>query len=740
MTFKTLLKTSTALVIAGSVALPVTGALAQDQDSALLEEIIVTATKKAGGVNIKDAPVAMTAFGATQLEALHAQDIQSLSYLSPNVQLETIGTAKGVANFSIRGLGINSSIPSIDPTVGVFVDGVYLGIIAGVVFDTFDLESVEVLRGPQGILFGRNVTGGAVLLNTKNPGDEFEMSAKASLETGLNYTVAGSISGPLNAEGTIKAKIAAYYNKDQGYFTNLFDGEEYGKSETTLVRGAVTFAPSDRFETTIKYELGRHEGDGPASKNNGLYDRDNFEFYVDGPSVSDNDWQNITWTTTLDVALGDGTITNIAGWRDFESSGSSDIDASPPLASPFGPLFAFHADFSTDQDQLSNELRYNGTFGNVDVTSGFFYFTQDINYLERRFLLGGLSIRTGGGVQDQTTWGAFTQFDYHMGEALTFNVGGRYSSEKKDVNIAEIIDRAPNPEICTMDAGCTSFDFSDGKKWSNFAPKVGFQWEANEDTNVYGFWTQAYRSGGYNFRDTSPLFEPGPFDEEKVSSFELGIKADLADNRLRLNAAVFHNTITNMQRELNLSDPDAGVVQLIRNTADAKIKGFELDMIFAASDAVTLTANVGYVDGDYTKVLFDLNGDDVVDAADLALEIPRLAPWTYGFGLLVNADTGFGELSGQVFFNHRDQAFYTDNNLGFLQSANMVDANLSLAIGDSGAAISVYGKNLLNEVTIGGDTQLPALFGPFPFNPGIQSTFSPLNKGRVIGVELKFAR
>ena len=739
MTFKTLLKTSTALVVAGSVALPATSAMAQDQDSGLLEEIIVTATKKAGGVNIKDAPVAMTAFGEAQLDALHAKDIQSLSYLSPNVQLETIGTAKGVANFSIRGLGINSSIPSIDPTVGVFVDGVYLGIIAGVVFDTFDLESVEVLRGPQGILFGRNVTGGAVLLNTNDPSDELEMSARASLETGLNYTVSGTLSGPLNADGTIKAKLAAYYNKDEGYFTNEFDGAEYGKSETTLVRGAVTFAPSDRFETTIKYERGETDGDGPASKNNGIFDRDNFEFYVDGPSVTDNEWQSITWTTTLDVDFGDGTITNIAGWRDFESTGSSDIDASPPMASPFGPLFAFHANFGTDQDQLSDELRYNGTFGNIDVTSGIYFFTQDIDYIEQRILLGGLSNITGGGIQDQTTWGAFTQFDYHLNEEITLNLGGRYSSEKKAVTIATLLPTGPATcDIAT--GGCTSFDFVDDDKWTSFSPKVGFQWAATENSNVYGFWTIGYRSGGYNFRNTSALFTPFAFDQEKQNSFELGVKADLADNRLRINAAVFRNTITDMQREVNLADPIAGVVQIIDNTADATIKGFEFDLLFAASDAVTLTANVGYVDGDYTEVLFDISGDGAVDAGDLALEIPRLAPWTYGFGALFNAQTGFGEVNGQVFFNHRDQAFYTDNNWGFLQGADMVDASLSLAIGDSGASISVYGKNLLDEVTIGGDTQLPAVFGPFPFNPGAQSTFSPLNKGRIIGVELKFVR
>src|SRR5262249_26471834 len=126
------------------------------------EEIVVTARKR-GDEHVQDVPLAVTAFGAQQLEALNFQDLQTLSYTMPNVQLEDVGTAPGYANFAIRGLGINSSIPSIDPAVGVFVDGIYLGIPAGVVVDNFDLEGVEVLRGPQGVLFGRNVTGGAVL-------------------------------------------------------------------------------------------------------------------------------------------------------------------------------------------------------------------------------------------------------------------------------------------------------------------------------------------------------------------------------------------------------------------------------------------------------------------------------------------------------------------------------------------------------------------------------------------------
>jgi iron complex outermembrane receptor protein len=146
--------------------------ISQNATNIMIEEVVVMATKKADAENVQNVPIALTAYNDKQIELLKVRDLQSLAYTSPNVALDDVGTTKGVANFSIRGLGINSSIPSIDPTVGIFVDGMYLGINAGVVMDLFDLESIEVLRGPQGILFGRNTTGGAVMINTKKPGNE----------------------------------------------------------------------------------------------------------------------------------------------------------------------------------------------------------------------------------------------------------------------------------------------------------------------------------------------------------------------------------------------------------------------------------------------------------------------------------------------------------------------------------------------------------------------------------------
>jgi iron complex outermembrane receptor protein len=160
-----------------------------------MEEIVVTTTKR-GEESAQAAPIAITAFGERQLDALNFRNIASLSYQMPNVGLDQLSSSPGFANFSIRGLGLNGSLVSLEPTVGTFVDGVYQGISAGIVFDNFDLAGIEVLRGPQGILFGRNVTGGAVLIKTTEPSQTLGGDFRATVETGPNIIVSGLLTGP----------------------------------------------------------------------------------------------------------------------------------------------------------------------------------------------------------------------------------------------------------------------------------------------------------------------------------------------------------------------------------------------------------------------------------------------------------------------------------------------------------------------------------------------------------------
>ncbi|MGV6802433.1 MAG: TonB-dependent receptor [bacterium] len=714
-----------------------TGAVAHAQSATdiLNDEIVVKATKKAEGENVQDVPIAMTAMGADQLDALQVRNISSLSFSMPNVALDDIGTARGTANFSIRGLGVNSSIPSIDPTVGVFVDGMYLGVNSGVIFDTFDLESVEVLRGPQGVLFGKNVTGGAVLINTANPSFEKSIKAKFAAEsgfrgTGENIYAMGSVNGPLGEN--MAGKLAIYYNDDKGWFEDALTGENLGAADTFIIRPALRFAPSDEADIILKFEHGESNGDGPIgqSHTNGSgvdgqivnFDRNSFDVALDEPGFTDAEWNNFIAEGNFDVAFGDGTVTNIFAWREFDQSGRSDIDSSP--------AFLFHADFVTAQDQLSNELRYAGTYENTDVTAGLFYFQQDLAYDEARDLLGGALTQHGGGQLDHETIGVFANMDHHLSDRTSVTAGLRYTEETKDVEIASLFLNVNSP--CSVVGGTCTPDFIDGLKTTNWSPSLGVQTELDDDLMMYAGWKRAFRAGGYNFRNTSPAGSPGPFGDEQVDTLEAGFKKT-APGKGHLNASIFFTKIQDMQREVNLASSGSGVVQIIRNTGDADLFGFEFDGQYAVHDNVVVTGSFGYVDGEYQSLLFDISGDGVIDDTDFGLEIPRLAPVTATIGVVADHELSIGHLTTQASYAYRDQAAYTDNNLGILNEANRFDASMSLAMNDDRTRLTLYGKNLDNNVQHGNDTQLPSLLGPVPLG----GTFAPLSKGRVIGLELQ---
>ena len=403
-------------------------AQAADADN-LLEVITVTATKKGHAENVQDVPLAVTAYGADQLEALNFKNLTSLSYTMPNVQLENIGTTAATANFSIRGLGINSSIPSIDPTVGVFVDGVYMGINAGVLFDSFDVEGDRSAARPAGRAVRTQRDGRRGAAADQGARRHVRDERAAGRRGGAELHCRPSISGPI-VEGVLSGKLAAYHNDDSGWLTNKFNDSRFGEARQTIVRPALRWTPTEQLELILRMEHGEADGDGPAGQNHALFARDSFDFSINEEGFHDSEWNQAFLETSLGVGFGDGTITNIFGWREYESTGLDDIDSTPALS--------FHAAFATEQDQISDELRYAGTFGPAQVTTGLYYFQQDLLYIERRILANGLVDRTGGGDGDFSTSGAFAAVDWALSESFKLNLGVRYTREKKDAEVSTV--------------------------------------------------------------------------------------------------------------------------------------------------------------------------------------------------------------------------------------------------------------------------------------------------------------
>lgn len=760
-----------ATVIAGTTFAGVAQAQEPQQQrrssAALLEEVVVTARKREEGS--QDVPLSISAFNSDQIEALKVRDLTSLSVGMPNVALDDVGTTRGTANFSIRGLGISASIPSIDPTVGVFINGVYLGVNNGIIFDVFDLESIEVLRGPQGVLFGRNVTGGAILMNTKKPGEEFEGTARFAVdgggEGGLNYYAMGTIGGPVT--DTLGLKLTAYYNEDEGYFRrdafepNGVTAQDVGAVEQTMIRPTLVWTPTDSSELVMRYEYTDISGDGAVAQSHingsGLpgqnvnFNRENFGNSNDfiGFQTIETDFLSIEYNQS--VSLGDGTVTAIYGWRESSSNSGSDIDAQP--------IWAFHSEAWLDTEQDSLELRYNGQFGDVNFTTGAYWFQNDLGYHERRNLAGApvgnlapAVIQDGGGLYGVETMGVFASADYDITDRLTLTAGLRYTDEEKYADIASLaanqsagigFDASGNPtyffdfrcNLVDSSEGFEScpFDFNGQDDWQTWSPKVGASYALTDEAQLYGHWSRGFRSGGYNLRNTTPLFTPEAFDEEQVDNFELGYKSQQAWGRL--NAAFFYTTVGDMQREINFSDPDAGVVQIIRNSADATLWGIELDGTFALTDNLVMLASFGYIDASYDDVFFDLNRDGVIDGGDRGLKPPRAPEITYSIGFNYDMELGsWGYASARVNYAYRDEVFFTDDNLGFINEQEILDAGLDFYSNSGDWVFSLYGRNMLDSVRHGGDTQLGQTIAGVPTG----GTFSPLMRGKTFGAEVTF--
>ena len=696
----------------------------QIDENPAIESVVISAQKSGIAQNAQTVPLALTVISAVDIDERHVRGLQDLTTASPNVTLTDLGTVPGFASFTIRGLGVNTTIPSMEPAVGVFVDGIYLGMSAGAVLDVIDVESIEILRGPQGLLFGRNTTGGAVLINTRRPGDAFAVNGRFNYETGPQGTASLSIEGPIGPR--LRAKLTGHYSNDDGWFTNGFDVKSFGASRTYVARPTVTWTPGAAFDSTLIYERGSVRGDGAVGQNP-VYTQ-GFDISLDHRGYNRLDWESVTLESNWRIAS--GVVTNLAGYRSLDQGISIDIDARP--------IPGFFISDLLRQHQFSDELRFFGRiFDRVELTAGLYFFTQSYLFLERRVAGLGAFDATLGADVDAASYAAFAQVSFAATPALALIAGGRLTREEKDARVATFIPSTAlsrcdfAAETCVYNFPGPDFPDSPGKRtWDNFTPKLGFQWQAAENMFLYGHWARGLRSGGYNVRNASRTIAPGPYDPELQDAFELGVKTGWFDDRLRANGTVFYNTIRSIQRDVFLTDPVVASVQVTRNTADATIQGFELEFAGVVAGDWVLFANAGYTDGGYDEIFYDLDGGGIGNS-DLGLAIPRLTPWSYALGLTYTRD-----LPGDFTFRFRTDSGYrsaaaaTDDNRTFLLPIEDWTAGVSLMLPGGHWSLSLYGRNLLNSLTIGVHTPSPASLGG--------GSYRSLNEGRVIGFEASF--
>jgi iron complex outermembrane recepter protein len=694
----------TALRVLGCAWLLTTAARAQ-QGGALLEEVLVTAEKKSAAESAQTVPISIAAYSGKQVEAMFAISLTDVGLSTPNVSLTAIPTFPGVANFVIRGMGtVGQSIPSADPAVGVFIDGIALGTIYGVVTDLFDLESIEILRGPQGTLFGRNVTGGAILLRSKRPTEEFEGSVRATVGSYSQRDLALTLSGPISENWG--AKIAVLRKDHDDYWDNRLLGVRQGDSQTLLVRPALTFKRG-AFDATAIVEYGKMEGDGLSAITWWADGAQVVDPYADRVSLQDTiGYSNLKWSSgSLEANwdLWEGQLTAVLGLRDLEQRMESDIDGYS------GDRFEFAPGTRLDQDQQSIELRWSGDLGErVTLTTGLYGFQQEYTYAERRFLNRAVD-RRGVSTITHDTQGVFAQADWRIAEKFTLTIGGRYTNEEKDAEIGVIGDPS-----ATGDCATTPPPFSpttpalsdcvpalvDNKSWSNFGPKIGANWAITEDVMVYADYSRGFRSGGYNVRFTdltyitnpaSPSSTPGPYNEEVVDAVEIGIKSTFFEGKARVNAAMFQNQYDDLQR----TALNAAGGQEILNAASARIQGFELEAIVAVTEKFVLQAGLGLIDAEYeefqtAETATGLPADQLrfVLVPDLKYNVAATYDWRAGKS---------SALTARLAYSYVDETFSDDFNRARQADYGLLDASLTFE-SDNGLKVSLFGKNVSDEV------------------------------------------
>ncbi|MEO0997051.1 MAG: TonB-dependent receptor, partial [Pseudomonadota bacterium] len=538
-----------------------------------LEEIVVTARKREE--SLQQIPIAVTAFDAEALAALSASDLAALGSFTPNLNLAYSQGNSGGSNLgaTIRGVGQFDYLVTTDPGVGVYLDGIYLGRTTGAVLDLLDVERVEVLRGPQGTLFGKNTIGGAINVVTRRPADSLDGEARLVVGDESRTDARLSVSGPL--ADNLAASLALGINNRDGYVERA-DGIDLGDVDQRIARAALSFAPSDRVDLLFAADHTRQRQNSapsllaevnPGGSVLGLWnafvadpapiaaadvDIDSNFFSTSQTGTNRNDLDVTGLSVTVDVDLTPGLqLRSITGWRDMEAVFGRDGDNT---AAQY-----VHTQNTVNQDQLSQELQLIGEGERARWLAGVYYFSEDASDFNRPRLGSGLfdalealpaplgppgaacaapfvapgcpgnpinvaldldlNVSTA---QEVTSLAVFGNLDYALNDRWAVNIGLRWTDEEKDFFVSSFRE---NSGAIILPPGTTA-----GDSWSELSWRLGLDFRPGDEMMYYAALSRGFKSGGFNGRPTA-AFAVDSYDPEFITAYEIGVKSDLLDNR-----------------------------------------------------------------------------------------------------------------------------------------------------------------------------------------------------------------
>lgn len=745
-----------------------------------LSEIIVSATRRAS--SLQDTPVAVSAVNRELIESAAPQDLGDLAKFTPNFSAAEI-PGYNAASFAMRGTGQTNIIVYFEAPVAVLVDDFVVPSIQTQLLDTFDIEQIEVLRGPQGTLFGKNTTGGAVTVRTKRPelgrlGGEVQARYGSFDTIDLN----GAINVPLLGD-TLALRVVGSYAKSDGHMRNGFsygpitgfgpnpwnglagegDGRRVGGKDVINGRAKLLWEPNDDLSALLQYEILRDRSEGPASVHNtppgstflfaqlGLsqeIDGDPLDFGGvsdrDGYLVDSDDGHRIDvdgYYLNVDYSTGAGTISSITGYRDQYSRLANSANSVSPMSADGQILSLFDLNRTDRHKTFQQEIRFASEFdGPLNFVAGAFYARDTIRFCVAQ-LLGFQDL--AGGTTPFGPWNEnpyvlcnrqkgdvkalFAEANWDLTDSLHLTVGGRYTWEKKRWQgrqqiFVQNLSGTPDPTFTWRDID-NLLDMADfeqypagvvaaEKKWSEPTWRVSLGYDVTPDIFTYASYSRGFKSGGFN--DQIGTFSPfgtnldafaaaaQPTNPEIADSFELGLKSQFLDNRVRFNLTGFYVDYTNVQKQLNVPlDVNGQQFQVTRfvNAAKMTVKGIEAELTGRLAPGLTLSGVLGYQDGSYDT--YEAPLPTGYDLATAPLERTPEWQWTVN----ANYET---EVAQAALISANASVSYTGRNLynlsvvspernTYLDARTVVNATLTLSDLDRNRYIRLIGRNLTDK-------------------------------------------
>lgn len=722
-------------------------AAAQVSDTGTLAEIIVTARKFEE--NLQNTPVAVTAFTGSELDERQIFKTDRLDEVVPNLQFANNAPLAGNNSSSavfIRGIGQTDPTSTVDPGVGLYIDEVYMGSSVGANMALRDIASVQVLRGPQGTLFGRNTIGGAIAMSTRDPGDEFGGQIRVGGGSDSLVDVFGAVDIPFS--DTFKSRFTAGLRQQDGYVTRVSDGEDLGDTNTYTVTAKLAWRPSDAFEGKLLADYTKSDENGSplvfaAYNENATFGRvasldAGCPGLTDGavppPGASDqpvpliqddrcsNDLQSRgpysnngtapltsqleNWGGALNLlfTFNDAlSLKSISSYRGITWEGNRDADNTP--------LPILHTFYDVDGSQWSEELQLLYQRESVKGVFGAYYFWQESDDIVTITLNPpvpppGPNLDSDNNKVENESWAAFTQWTFTFVEQLDLTIGGRYTEDKKGSFPDQFDYSAPTvkqvPVVWYRDT------------FSKFTPSGSLAWRFSDQSMVYASYAEGFKGGGWNSHFNQPPPPPAflavvqEFQPEEAQTYEVGAKFDLADNTLRLNVAAFSTDYEDLQVTYRGPLPN-GVAPFLINAGKASADGGELEATWVPTANWIIEASVGYLDAKLDEL--DVNP---VAAPPASLRpgntLPYAPEWQAHAGIGYTANAGKVRIIPRVDVSYQDTTFFDAANtreIAQLESETVYNVSLRFE-SDSGNWGVTLGCNNVSDETypIAGNSSL----------------------------------